>query len=115
MNTREFLLGQITENELIRNYDFSVKTLTDFWKFGYKGDSRKEKPNQKIMRMIKSDYKRKSSLESQSTAKTRLNYTVDKLRQVRIVNKISWHEKMYKESKQKVFDLYADKLKEGRL
>ncbi|MAI29536.1 MAG: hypothetical protein CMP38_04935 [Rickettsiales bacterium] len=115
VNTREFLLNQITENELIRNYDYSVKTLTDFWKFGYKGDSRKEKPNQKIMRMIKSDYKRKSSLESQSTAKTRLNYTVDKLRQVRIVNKISWHEKMYKESKQKVFDLYADKLKEGRL
>lgn len=115
LNTREFLLGQITEDELIPNHDYSIKTLTNFWKFGYKGDSRKEIPNQRILRNTKADYKRKSSLENQSFAKARLQHSIDRLKEARVVNKMSWHKKMHKTTLQETFKLYEAKLKEGRL
>ena len=74
-----------------------------------------EIPNQRILRNTKADYKRKSSLENQSFAKARLQHSIDRLKEARVVNKMSWHKKMHKTTLQETFKLYEAKLKEGRL
>jgi cell fate (sporulation/competence/biofilm development) regulator YlbF (YheA/YmcA/DUF963 family) len=72
-NSREFLQGKINEEELIPAFDNSIETLTEIWKFGYEGDTKKSGVNPEISKHYQNKYK----FERLSPAKKRLQNLID--------------------------------------
>lgn len=73
-NADDFLQCKINEEELIPAFDNSVETLTEFWKFGFDGDTKKGGVNPEIAK----HYKNKFKFEKLSSAKRRIQNLVDK-------------------------------------
>jgi hypothetical protein len=66
-NTDDFLCGKIKEDKLIPSFNNSIEFLTEFWKFGYDGDT-KSYVHPEIQNLFNKDYR----LEKSSSAKRRL-------------------------------------------
>ena len=66
-NTDDFLQCRINEKELVPAFDNSVERLTEFWKFGYQGDTKGS-----VHPEISKHFKNKFKFEQQSPAKYRL-------------------------------------------
>ena len=76
-NSDLFLQNKITENELIPSFDNSIETLVEFWKFGFKGDT-KDSLHPELEKLASS--KNKHSTKN-SPAKTRLQTLINKAKE----------------------------------
>ena len=75
-NSDEFLQCKINEEDLIPSFDNSVEVLTEFWKFGFEGDTKDSPPHPEILKqMTNSQIRHKNK---NSPAKSRLNNWVKK-------------------------------------
>jgi hypothetical protein len=76
-NSDLFLQNKITESELIPSFDNSLETLVEFWKFGFKGDT-KDSLHPELEKLASS--KNKHSTKN-SPAKTRLQTLINKAKE----------------------------------
>jgi len=73
-NSDAFLQCKINEDELVPAFDNSVKTLTEFWKFGFEGDTKRGGVNPEISKHFQNKFK----FEKLSSAKKRIQTLVDR-------------------------------------
>ena len=72
-NTDQYLRKEITDKDLIPAFDNSIEFLTEFWKFGYDGDT-KSYVHPEIKALFKKEYR----LEKTSSAKRRLQSQINR-------------------------------------
>jgi len=72
-NTDQYLRGEITDKDLIPAFNNSIEFLTEFWKFGYDGDT-KSYVHPEIKALFKKEYR----LEKTSSAKRRLQSQINR-------------------------------------
>jgi len=72
-NTDEYLRKEITDKDLVPAFDNSIEFLTEFWKFGYDGDT-KSYVHPEIKALFKKEYR----LEKTSSAKRRLQSQINR-------------------------------------
>jgi hypothetical protein len=76
-NSDLFLQNKITEDELVPAFDNSIETLVEFWKFGFKGDTKDSlHPELKKLASNKNRHSTKNS-----PAKTRLQSLINKAKE----------------------------------
>ena len=73
-NSDDYLQYKINEEELIPSFDNSVETLTEFWKFGFVGDTKRDGVNPEI----ESKFQNKFKFEKKSSAKQRLQNMIER-------------------------------------
>jgi hypothetical protein len=73
-NSDDYLQYKINDNELIPAFDNSVETLTEFWKFGFVGDTKRNGVNPEI----ESKFQNKFKFEKKSSAKQRLQNMIER-------------------------------------
>ena len=73
-NSDEFLQCKIDEKDLIKAFDNSVERLTEFWKFGYEGDTKDSPAHEEISKHFQNKFK----FEKKSPAKQRLNDMIER-------------------------------------
>jgi len=77
-NAEHFLQYKIDEKDLIpQKFDTSVNELTNFWKFGYEGDTKLSK-NQKLIEIANNKMRHSNK---NSPAKVRLQYLINKAKE----------------------------------
>jgi len=72
-NTDQYLRGEITDKDLVPAFNNSIEFLTEFWKFGYDGDT-KSYVHPEIKALFKTEYR----LEKTSSAKRRLQSQINR-------------------------------------
>lgn len=75
-NSDEFLQCKIDEKDLIPSFDNSIEVLTEFWKFGFEGDTKDSPPHPEILKQMTNNQIRHKN--KNSPAKSRLNNWVKK-------------------------------------
>ena len=98
-NTDEYLRKEITDKDLIPSWNNSIEFLTEFWKFGYDGDTKSY-----IHPEIKDLFKKEYRLEKTSSAKRRLQSQINRFteQQTQKINELL--EKNWKKTKVDAID-----------
>jgi hypothetical protein len=104
-NSDEFLQCKINEEDLIPSFDNSIERLTEFWKFGFHGDTKDTPPHPEITRHFKNKFK----FEKKSPAKQRLNDMLER-GHTHIDLITDWYEPMSRLSWDEVKDKFLDQV-----